>query len=64
MGINLGAGYHVGPILLSMTYSIGLSDIAPKFEGIGTGNNKLTHQVFSLSASYYMFGSSAKSTEK
>ena len=51
-GLNLGVGYQVGPVLISLGYSLGLNDIEPKFEGQDKDDDKITNRVISLSGTY------------
>lgn len=51
-GLNIGAGYQVGPVLISLGYSLGLNDLEPKFEGEDKDDDKITNRVISLSGAY------------
>jgi len=54
MGINLGVGYQTGPILINAGYSLGLGNIAPKYEGDSDRSDwKTSNRVLSLSVSYF-----------
>ena len=52
-GLNLGAGYRIGSILVTATYSKGLSNITPKYEGVDDDDDKTTHKGISLAVSWF-----------
>ncbi len=51
-GLNIGVGYEVGPVLISLGYSLGLNDLEPKFEGRDKDDDKVLNRVVSLSGTY------------
>jgi len=55
IGLNLGVGYRVGPVLVTATYSKGLSNIYPTYEedDDNDDNDKITHKGFSLAATWF-----------
>lgn len=54
-GLNLGIGYELGPVLISLGYSMGLIDLEPKFTDRERDEDKITNRVITLSGTY-MFG--------
>jgi len=60
--LNLSIGYDVGPVMLSLGYSLNLKDIEPNIEGREKDEDSIKNRVFSLSATY-MFSSSTNMTE-
>jgi len=52
VGLNLGAGYRVGPVLVTATYSKGLSNLYPTYEG-EDDDDKTTNKGFSLAATWF-----------
>ncbi len=52
VGLNLGAGYRFGPVLVTATYSKGFSNIIPTYEG-EDDDYKLTNKVISLAATWF-----------
>ena len=51
-GFNLGVGYQVGPVLISLGYSLGLNSIVPSYEGEDENDDTITNRVISLSGTY------------
>lgn len=57
-GLGFGLGFKTGPILINAGYSLGLSNLTPKYDGEGDYNRddwKYTNGVINVSASY-LFG--------
>ena len=54
-GLNLGAGYQVGPILINAGYSLGLGNLTPKEKDsdFDPKDMKTSNRVLSLSVSYF-----------
>jgi len=52
-GLNLGAGYRIGSILVTATYSKGLCNITPTYEGVDDDDDKTTHKGISLAATWF-----------
>lgn len=57
IGLNFGAGYDIAGLLLSVNYSIGLSNMNPKVDVSGvpddSGDYKITNRVLSVGATYF-----------
>ncbi len=68
VGLNLGAGYRFGPVLVTATYAKGLSNLYPKYatyakgllnfipryDGDNEDEDKTTNKGFSLMATWYL----------
>jgi hypothetical protein len=57
-GLNLGAGYKLGPVLLSAGYSLGLANLTPSIKDIGTDlfdpkDAKRSTSTFTVSVSFF-----------
>lgn len=52
LGLNLGVGYQVGPILISLDYSLGFGNIIPTYEGQTEDDDKLRNRGINLSGTY------------
>jgi hypothetical protein len=57
-GLNIGAGYKLGPVLLSAGYSLGLANLTPDVTNTGDiafnpKDAKRSTRTFSVSATYY-----------
>jgi len=55
-GLNLGVGYDVGPVVLSLGYSLGLGNITPKYEGstADPSDFKFSNRVLNVSVTYFL----------
>lgn len=55
-GLNLGVGYDVGPVVVSLGYSLGLGNITPKYEGstADPSDSKLSNRVLNVSVTYFL----------
>jgi len=51
-GFNLGVGYEVGPVLISLGYSLGLNDLEPSIKDQEKDDDKITNRVISLSGTF------------
>jgi hypothetical protein len=54
-GLNIGAGYEVGPILISAQYNLGLSNLTvmPDASETNAADYKTTNSVINVSASFF-----------
>jgi hypothetical protein len=57
-GLNLGAGYKLGPVLFSAGYSLGLANLTPSIKDVGTDlfdpkDAKRSTSTFTISVSYF-----------
>jgi len=54
-GLNVGAGYKLGPAMISAQYGLGLGNLSVMPEGSDTdaGDYKATNKVISVSVSYF-----------
>ncbi|MDF1547736.1 MAG: porin family protein [Bacteroidales bacterium] len=54
-GINFGAGYQIGPMLINAGYSLGLGNLTPAYKGYVSDRKdfKVSNRVISLSVSYF-----------
>jgi len=53
VGLNLGAGYRFGSVLVTATYSKGLSSLYPTYEGVDDDDDKMTNKGISLAATWF-----------
>ncbi|UII25851.1 PorT family protein [Fulvivirga maritima] len=51
-GFQLGVGYNFDPIILSATFSKGLSNMIPDVDGIDLGDDKVSNTVLNISVAY------------
>lgn len=53
-GVNVGAGYNVGPVVISAAYSLGLGNLTVGYEGsdYDPATEKISNSVISLSVGY------------
>jgi len=53
-GLNLGVGYRLGPVLVTATYSKGLSKLAPSYDGNDDDDDdKFMNKGISLAATWF-----------
>lgn len=54
LGLNVGAGYRVGPVLATATYSKGFSNLYPSTKGEDDDDDeKITNKGFTLAATWF-----------
>ena len=53
VGLNLGVGYRFGSVLVTATYSKGLSNLYPTYEGDDDDDDKVTNKGISLAATWF-----------